>query len=352
MKLSRVSFVVASCLSFLIVSSTIFIAYTNAQSSTSNQAYGVQVSPSPLVDTVVPGATNNTQLTILNVSSTVENLKITTGTFAYNSQSGSIKINSTTPPQVAQYITFSNPSFNLNPGQSIPESIKIALPKDTAFNYSFVFLIEKQQVATVSSGAAYNAAIAIFALLNVNRPGAKASLSVVNFNTNKHIYEYLPVNFKTSINNNGNTIISPYGDVYIQRDKTSSKPISTLPFNSTNAYVLPDTTRSFTNTWTSGFPVPTITTSSTGSQNVKLSWEFSKLNDLRIGEYTANLVAVYNNGSTDIPITRTVTFWVIPWIILIIIFIAAVIVLFNLWLILRKLYRFIKKLFRKNNYNV
>lgn len=347
MRVRKISFVIASFTSFLVVSSTIFIAISTALTPSSTQAYGVQVSPSPLVDTIVPGETTDTQITILNVSSVTENLKITTGSFVYNSQSGSIKINSSTPPQIAQYITYSNPTFSLSPGESIPENIKIALPSISAFNYSFVFLISRQEIATVTSGAAYNASIAIFALLNVNRPGAKASITVPSFSTNKHIYEYLPVNFKTTIKNNGNTIVSPYGDIYVQRGKTDQKPISTLPFNLANAYVLPGTTRSLTTSWTSGFPVPSVTTSATGAQNVKLSWEFSKLNDLRIGEYTANLVAVYNNGNGDIPITKTVTFWVIPWLILIIIFVAAVIVLFNLWLISRKIYRAIKKLFRK-----
>jgi len=348
MKLRKISFVIVSSFSLLIVSSTIFIALTNADTTTSNEAYGVQVSPSPLVDTIVPGVTTTTQITVLNVSSATENLKITTGSFLYNSGSGSIKINSNTPPQIAQYITYSNPEFSLTPGQSIPESITITVPKNAGFSYSFVFLIKKQQTVTATSGAAYNAAIAIFALINVNRPGAKASLSVINFSTNKHIYEYLPVNFKTSIYNNGNTIISPYGNVYVQRDKSSVTPISTLTFNPNNSYILPSTTRSLSNSWVTGFPVPNSVTSSSGVQSVKLSWEWSKLNDLRIGEYTAKLVAVYNNGYNEVPITRTITFWVIPWVILIIIFVAAVIILFNLWLIFRRLYRLIKRIFHKS----
>jgi hypothetical protein len=34
---------------------------------------------------------------------------------------------------------------------------------------------------------------------------------------------------------------------------------------------------------------------------------------LRWGKYTANLLLVYDDGTKDVPIEGTLSFWVIPW---------------------------------------
>jgi hypothetical protein len=46
----------------------------------------------------------------------------------------------------------------------------------------------------------------------------------------------------------------------------------------------------------------------------KLTWDFnSPLSKVRFGHYTADLLAVYDNGQEDVPLEATVSFWVLPW---------------------------------------
>jgi len=61
----------------------------------------------------------------------------------------------------------------------------------------------------------------------------------------------------------------------------------------------------------------------------QLRWNFSEpISKFRFGKYYAHLVLVYNNGNHDVPINAYLTFWVIPWKLILIILaaIAAVIV--------------------------
>ncbi|MBA3757574.1 hypothetical protein H0X09_01800, partial [Candidatus Saccharibacteria bacterium] len=47
---------------------------------------------------------------------------------------------------------------------------------------------------------------------------------------------------------------------------------------------------------------------------------------LRFGHYTADLVLVYNDGQRDVPVTASVSFWVVPWRLLGVIFGLAVLI--------------------------
>jgi hypothetical protein len=50
-----------------------------------------------------------------------------------------------------------------------------------------------------------------------------------------------------------------------------------------------------------------------GKPQQHLSWNFSQVSKLRFGHYTAKLALVYNDGARDVPITGTLSFWVVPW---------------------------------------
>src|SRR5581483_8941721 len=79
--------------------------------------------------------------------------------------------------------------------------------------------------------------------------------------------------------------------------------------------------RLFTVSWNEGFPVykPVLDASGQpvkdkdGQPKQKLSWNFSQVSKLRFGHYTAKLALIYNDGSRDVPITGTLSFWVVPW---------------------------------------
>ena len=153
----------------------------------------------------------------------------------------------------------------------------------------------------------------MFTLVNVDRPGATSSLSVNKFSASKKAYDYLPATFSVRFHNTGNTIVQPYGNLFLQRSASSKSPLATLPVNGTRGYILPGTERTITASWNDGFATYKTVQQPNDNPKQKLQLDWSKLSHFRIGRYTAKLIAVYSDGSHDVPIEGTVTFWVVPW---------------------------------------
>ncbi|HSX15675.1 MAG TPA: hypothetical protein VLF40_02705 [Candidatus Saccharimonadales bacterium] len=275
--------------------------------------FNLQVTPSPLVTTVKPGVKTQAQVKIRNGGSGRENLKIEPRAFTYDSDSGQVKLDDTVPA-VAPWISFSQAKFSIEPGQWVTESITFDIPKDAGFSYSFALVISRQsEPKPTAGGRLIKGSVAVFTLLNVDRPGAKSSLQVVSFSSSKRLYEYLPATLDIRFRNDGNTIVQPYGNIFVQRGNKDKTPLATLAVNDKRGYILPDTSRTVTAEWNEGFATYQTVVQPDGTSKKHLSVDWSKLSHFRIGRYTAKLVAVYNDGQHDIPVEGTVTFWVIPW---------------------------------------
>ena len=275
--------------------------------------FSLQVSPSPLVATIKPGETKELELKIRNAGTETEELKIESRKFSVNRQTGEVSLDDTAPSEIAQWVTYSAPKFKVKPGEWYTQKIHVALPKQSGFSYSLALIISRtQNPQATESGRLIKGSVAVFTLLNVDRPGAVRKIDITEFKTSQSVYEYLPVRFSISFKNTGNTIVQPYGNVFIQRGSNDAVPIATLPVNDKGGYLLPDTPRTLDTTWSTGFPVFESTQGDSNSDQ-QLKWDWSKMADFRIGPYTAKLVAIYNDGERDVPIEREVTFWVIPW---------------------------------------
>lgn len=322
---------------------------THAQSS---GEFSLQVSPSPLVTTLKPGQKTELEVKIRNGGSATEELKIEPRSFTLGNDGSTIKLNDTTPPDIAQWITFGSPAFTVQPGQWHTQKVKFNVPKDTGFSYSFALVITRKNApAPVAGARVLRGSVALFTLVNIDRPGASRKLNIASFSASKRVYEYLPSDLSLRLTNSGNSIVQPYGNIYIQRKSNDAKPIATLPVNEKKGYILPGSTRTLTANWNDGFPVYEISTDASGAEQRKLSWDWKNIANFRIGKYTAKLVAVYNDGQRDVPIESEVTFWVIPWKIIGVGLIIGLLVLLGLWSFARKLLRFAKKLNKKQTPN-
>ncbi|TAH34095.1 hypothetical protein EYC59_03805 [Candidatus Saccharibacteria bacterium] len=285
-----------------------------AQGTAPQGDFSLQVTPSPLVATVKPGEVSKLDLKIRNAGTTTEELKIEPRAFRFDDNSGNVSLNDTTPPDIASWISFSNPTFTVQPGQWFTQQITVSLPKDSGFSYSFALVISRKNAPKPVEGSRLlKGSLAVFTLINVDRPGATSKLQVVSLTTDKRVYEFLPATVKITFKNTGNTIVQPYGNIFIQRSKNSKTPIDTLPVNDNKSYILPGTQRSTTATWSNGFPVYEVTTNPDGTTSKQLQFNWDTASRFRIGRYTAKMVAVYSDGQRDIPIEGEVSFWVIPW---------------------------------------
>jgi len=306
--------------------------------------FSLQVTPSPLVATVKPGVKTQLELKIHNGGTGSENLQIAPRSFTLSNDSTKVDLHDTTPPDIASWISFSQPKFTMQAGQWLSEEVSLNVPKTAGFSYSFALVISRQSAPKAAPGQRIiQGSLAVFTLINVDRPGATSNLEVKTFLSAKRVYDYLPATFSVRFRNNGNTIGQPYGNIFIQRSANSKTPIDSLTVNETKGYILPGTERTITADWNDGFPSYHTTTDSSGKTHRQLVWDWSKLSKLRFGRYTAHLVAVYNQAGHDVPIEGNVTFWVIPWKILLIPLVILLLLLFAIYMMVRGVVRGIRR---------
>jgi hypothetical protein len=185
------------------------------------------------------------------------------------------------------------------------------------------------------NSAAIAGSPALPVLLSVKSPNAKREIQITDFKTDKLVYEYLPANFIISVKNSGNIHVSPAGDIFI--DSMFTDEVGIVSANKGRGNILPDSVRAFTASWDDGFitRVPKeengkTVTDDKGNTVYTTKYDFEKANKFRFGKYTANLVLVYDNGERDVPIEAQVSFWIIPWKILLVVLLIVLLVLFGL----------------------
>jgi hypothetical protein len=285
------------------------------------------------VATVKPGQTTELELKIRNGGSQTESLKIEPRRFSFDSKTGKVKLDDAKPPEAARWVSFGESRFSIRPNQWYVQKVRLSPPEDAGFNYSFALVISRATPGTPSAqtGGVLKGSLGVFTLINVDRPGAIRKLELVKLTSSKGLYEVLPAELSVRLKNTGNTIVQPAGDIFIQRKSDDSKPISTLPVNGNGSYILPGTTRTLNINWESGFQVYKTVLAEDGSKKRQLTWNWTNLSKLRIGRYTAKLVAVYNDGQRDIPIEGQINFWVVPWKMLLVVLVVLMLIVAGLW---------------------
>ena len=290
-----------------------------AQSAPSN-GFSAQISPLPILLNAAPGTSVSTDLRVNNPSSHDEKLKVVVKTFTQDGPNGTVNLHDPTPADTfISWIHFSKTEFDAPAGLWQTVHMSVDVPKTAAFGYYFAVEFTSANAPSASGNTAkIQGAVASFVLLNANAPGEKKQLQVTSFSADHKSYEFLPVNFTIRLHNSGNIYAGASGNIFIMR---GSKQVGVLTVNANHGLILPSSNRVFTAAWSDGFPVykPVLDANGqpvldkNGQPKTKLTWDFSHANRLRFGHYTAKLALVYNDGSHDMPISGTVSFWVVPW---------------------------------------
>jgi hypothetical protein len=305
-----------------IIAAIIFPISALAQSQSKVNAPGVniEISPLPIELSAKPGTSVSTDLRVRNSGSSPEKLKATLKTFSAEGPDGHIVLHDPGPnDEFVAWVSFDHPVFDAPPGAWQTIKMTVSLPKTAAFGYYYAVQYELANPPKPQPGSTnLQGAVVMFVLVNAESPGAVEKATVTSFTADHQTYEFLPVNFNIQIHNSGNVHLTPHGNIFIRRGKHQ---VASLAVNSTQGKVLPGANRIFTGSWNDGFPAY-ITATDTSGQVIKdangnskrqLKWNFSQISHLRFGHYTADLVLVYNDGQRDIPISGSLSFWVIPW---------------------------------------
>lgn len=303
----------ALCALCVVGASTGAVVFAQSSKPAENQQFSLEISPSPLILTLKPGETRTAEMQVRNTGNGSENLKFGLRAFSVNDQ-GDINLKDNEPQDVKDWVSFASPTFSVLPGEISTQKIEFKIPQSAGFTYAFAITISRvDQPQAVPGRQAILASVADFALLTIDKPGATRGFEVVQFKSAKRMYEYLPADLSVLIKNNGNTIVQPAGNVFIEKGNSNS-PLAVLPLNAKGSYILPDSGRTINLAWRDGFPVyVSEKTADNAPSKRKLQWDWGKAQQFRFGKYTAKVVAIYNDGQRDVPVRAEISFWVFPW---------------------------------------
>lgn len=283
-------------------------------------AVNLTVSPISLLLEADPGTQVSSTIRILNNATETEYLTLELATFAAapGGTQPVIRPFTDTEPQ-KDWLTFSEKNITALPGEWKTVGVTFAPPRESSLSYYYAIIVKRQSDVVAAEGeSVVTGAPAILVLSTVHSPNARQELRLGSFSTKQRVYEFLPSEFEVTVENTGNVHLAPFGNVFI--DSGTTKDLAVLSVNAGNGMVLPGSSRVFATSWAEGFPVykPVLEDNKPvfnkdGSPKQKLSWDFSQMNKLRFGKYTAQLLMVYDNGERDVPVESTLTFWVVPW---------------------------------------
>lgn len=233
---------------------------------------------------------------------------------------GDLTLRNTSDDNSLSWISFANGSTLVaKPLEWTDVPFTINIPKSAAYGYYFAISFTADSNSPFAkTGARITGAAAVPILLNVRKEGAKAEAKIVDFSTNLPVYEYLPVDFNVTLENTGNIHVLPHGNIFLSDG--SNKDLAALSVNPNAGNIIPNTKRTFNVSWSDGFIVKEpvieggqVKLDKNGNpvESIQINWD--KLTSFRIGKYTANLILVFDNGTKDVSLQSTISFWVFPW---------------------------------------
>ena len=276
----------------------------------------ITVSPLNFELTANPGDTVTNTVRISNPGSSVITIRMEVEDFTVVGETGRVVVEpaETETYSLAGWVEVLPDLFTLQPGeqQAVEFSIKVPFNAEPGGHYGSILASTIAVTGEGFTGAAIAQKVGSLVLLSVSGDVIE-ELNVKEF-TAPGFLEFGPIPFVIRFENEGTIHVRPRGFVTITNWR--GKKVVDLEFPQKN--VLPDSTR-----------------------RIEVTWDTKWL----LGKYTATIVGSY--GSSNNPITPWVlTFWVIPWKLLIGVTIVSLIVLLILFLTRRRWGIALKILFR------
>lgn len=328
----------------------LFVLPTFAKAQTPDNSFNLVTSPLPINLAAKPGSTLKADIRVKNGSNHSETLKVTLMKFTAFGEEGKPGLTDREAgDDYFDWVTFSPATFSAPSNEWVTVKMTIKLPESAAFGYYYAVVFSRagEIQKPVGKQNIIVGSTAVLVLVDAQAPGAKRVAKIESFKVDKGSYEFLPANFTIKVKNSGNVHLVPIGNIFITRGK---KAISTVNVNSATGNVLPGSNRIFTAKWEEGFPRYVdkevggkVVLDEAGKPVKTLKWDFTKLSNFRIGRYTAHLLLAYDDGTSDVPLEATVSFWVIPWKLLGGALLFLLLVGVGVWSILRNVYKKVRK---------
>lgn len=293
-------------IAFALVSPSSLVAAQASPSAGSGQA--LEIGPPVVSISGDPGQTLQTTISLRDVSPSDLYVTNQVNDFEANGEDGTPKVildGTTSPFSIKTWLRTIAP-LTLKARQIKSVKVTIDIPKDASpGGYYGIIRFTGTPPDLSGTGVSLNASLGSLIFVKVNGD-AKEALSIEDFSTSaggktSSIHQSLPLTVSERIKNTGNTFEQPTGLVTVK--DMFNKTIATLPVNADQRLILSASTRKFDQT---------LDSSVVG-------------NKLLFGKYTASFEMDYGTSATKL--TKTITFWIIPYT-LIAIIIAALIIAF------------------------
>jgi hypothetical protein len=286
--------------------------------SEGDSGFNITTSPLPIRLTVEPGKTVTTDLRVKNSGRQPERIKVGLMKFGASGDLGRPDIKDREAgDDYFDWVKFGPQVFDAPPDQWMNVKMTIAVPKTAGLGYYYAVTFTRATNPTSKNKTAVIGSTATLVLLDVGSGNAKRALELTSLSVDRKMYEFLPARFELKVHNSGNVHVVPSGSIFISR---GGKKVATLDVNAAQGNILPNSNRVFSLEWNDGFPLYRETLvdekpafDKQGKPLRTLQWDFSKAAKLRFGHYAAKLVLTYNDGTRDVPLEGTLSFWVIPW---------------------------------------
>lgn len=223
----------------------------------------------------------------------------------------------------AGWASFEKSPVTVGAGEDEQVVFRIKVPDNATPGGHYLGLLFTNQNPAITEGVGVSGAVGPIVLLNVSGNIIEKG-SIAGFTVSPTSSTSLPVTFETRFKNAGNSHLKPQGSIMITNWLGSV--VANVPVNLDGRNVLPNSTRQFSATW------QTVELPEDASELVK-EWR-----NFGFGPYKATLRMAYGEGQQVVAAQNS--FWVMPWMLVIIavIFLAILLVLlmqYNRWIVSR-----------------
>ncbi|MCX6728243.1 MAG: hypothetical protein NTV39_00520 [Candidatus Saccharibacteria bacterium] len=257
----------------------------------------LEIAPPVLVLKADPGQTVSAQINLRNISLVPQVVTGQVDDFGASGEQGLPKVNidNTTPGPYSIINWIAPPAqLTLNSKQIKTLPITIHVPANASpGGYYGVIRFTATAPELKGTGVALTPSLGALIFIRVNGD-AKENLTVASYTatvpgTSKSswLFEQTPINFDVRLQNNGNVFEQPAGVISI--NDMFGKKVADVNVNQPPGFVLPHSIRKFSQVLNEG--------------QLGNKWLF--------GKYTATLKLTY--GAKNQTLTQVLTFWVIPW---------------------------------------
>lgn len=297
-----------------------FLVTTKVYAQETTNGIDVTISPTSFDLKNLPGSTIQSKFRIRNNTDAAIPFTISIGKLLPNGNYNNVTPADVTSQDVfSHWIHFYEASISARPKEWTQVNFTINIPPTAAFGYYYAIRIKQVSSTTQhTSGSKVLGEVLIPIILEVKKDGALAQGRIVNFAPTTMINQYMPVSFTTEVENTGNVHINPRGNIFIQTGTDQNAAI--LDVNDAQGSILPGGKRVFTSSWDDGFlamepvmedGVVKLDKNNKPVTHLVVNWNL--LTHFRIGKYTAHLLMVYDNGTNDVSMESSTTFWIIPY---------------------------------------